>query len=246
MIPSHDLRVNGLKFLFSCMKKWFRGNLLMLVLMLHCGWAKAQVLVHEEPRHRPVFQGQGVRILNVLLPPGDTTQYHIHQTPSLFIFLSNTESGSRLQGGKAITGKNIAGRVLYEDLSPPHVRIHQVWNMDKDTMRVMDIELLFKDTSFILAPLSLPGLELEIDNNYVRAYRRTLKTDQEFSPVKQERSLILVSISEFNAIVMQNGKTQRRVMHAGEFITIGKSDSFSLANDGNYSSQFVLIELPVQ
>ncbi|HEX5667663.1 MAG TPA: hypothetical protein VFX73_02605 [Chitinophagaceae bacterium] len=227
------------------MKKCFRGILFIVVFMFHYGSAKAQVLVHEEPRHRPVFQGQGVRILNVVLPPGDTTQYHIHQTPSVFIFLSNTESGSQLQGGKAITGKYIAGRVLYEDLSPPHVRVHKVWNMDNDTMRVLDIELLSKDTGFILAPLRIPGLELEIENSYVRAYRGTLKTGQEFSSGKQERPLILVSLSDINAVVMQNGKTLSRIMHTGEFITLGKDDSFSVANDGKYSSQFVFIELPL-
>jgi hypothetical protein len=228
------------------MKKCFRRILFILVLMFHYDCAKAQVLVHEEPRHRPVFQGQGVRILNVVLPPGDTTQYHIHQTPSVFIFLSNTEMGSQLKGEKATTGMNIDGRILYENLAPPHVRIHRVWNMDKDTMHVMDIELLFKDTGFIFAPLNLPGLELEIDNNYVRTYRGTLNTDQEFSPGKHERSLILVSLSDFNAMVMQNRKTLRRIMHAGDFMTIIKDDSFSLANNGNNSSQFVLIEFPVQ
>ena len=227
------------------MRKYFRGFSFILLLLFQFVEMKAQVLVHEEPRHRPVFQGQGVRILNVVLPPGDTTQYHIHQTPSVFIFLSNTESGSQLQGEKAITGKNIAGRVLYEDLSPPHVRTHKVWNMDKDTMRVMDIELLSKDTGFILAPLRLPGLELEIENSYVRAYRGTLKTGQEFSPGKQERPLILVSLSNINTVVKQNGKTLSRIMHAGEFIRIRKGDSFSLANDGNYNSQFLFIELPL-
>jgi hypothetical protein len=118
--------------------------------------------------------------------------------------------------------------------------------MDKDTMRVLDIELLSKDTGFILAPLRLPGLELEIENSYVRAYRGTLKTGQEFSPGKQERPLILVSLSDINAVVMQHGETLSRIMHAGEFVAIKYGDSFSLKNSGEFNSQFVLIELPVR
>jgi hypothetical protein len=110
----------------------------------------------------------------------------------------------------------------------------------------MDIELLFKDTGFMLAPLSLPALELEIDNGYVRAYRKTLQTGQEFSSGKQDRSLILVSLSDFNAMVMQNSNTRRQIMKTGEFIIVEKDDSFSLKNEGSYSTQFVLIELPVQ
>ncbi len=217
--------------------------ILLLFLFIDAG---AQVLVHEEPRHKQVFQDSRIRILNVLISPGDTSLYHIHQTPSVFIFLSNTEMGSQLKGEKATTGMNIDGRILYENLAPPHVRTHRVWNMDNDTMHVMDIELLFQDSGFVLAPLKLPGLELEIDNNYVRAYRRTLMNDQEFSLKKQNRPLIFVSLNDFQARVEQNGKTLRQTLKTGEFVTIQKGDSFSLKNAGDADSQFVLIELPVR
>lgn len=228
------------------MKICSRVLLFTLVLMFHYVDGGAQVLVHEEPRHHPVFSDGRVRILNVLVPPGDTSQYHIHQTPSVFIFLSNTEMGAQLKGEKATTAKNIDGRILYENLAPPHVRTHRVWNLDNDTMHVMDIELLFNDTGFVLAPLSIPGLELEIDNSHMRAYRRTLINDQDFSLGKQDRSFILVSLSDFNALVRQNGKTQRRTMKTGEFVIIKIGDSFSMRNAGEDSSVFVLIELPVQ
>lgn len=224
----------------------FRSFPYFLLLLFLFVDAEAQVLVHEEPRHKQVFQDSRIRILNVLIPPGDTSLYHIHQTPSVFIFLSNTEMGSQLKGEKATTGMNVDGRILYENLAPPHVRTHRVWNMDNHTMHVMDIELLFQESGFVLAPLKLPGLELEIENSHMRAYRRTLVNDQDFSLGKQDRSLILVSLSDFNALVKQNRKTLRRTMKTGEFVTIQKGDSFSLKNAGDADSQFVLIELPVR
>ena len=36
------------------------------------------VPVEREPRHRPVFQNDLVRILDVRVSPGDTTAYHVH------------------------------------------------------------------------------------------------------------------------------------------------------------------------
>ena len=39
------------------------------------------VPVYEEPRHRPVFQNRLVRVLDVQVPAGETTQYHVHAEP---------------------------------------------------------------------------------------------------------------------------------------------------------------------
>jgi hypothetical protein len=88
-------------------------ELFVLVLILKLTNLTGQVPVHEEPRHHLVFQNKEIRILNVLIPPGDTSQYHIHTTPSLFIRLSSTTTGSQLQGGKASEGKSIAGNYAF-------------------------------------------------------------------------------------------------------------------------------------
>ncbi len=124
---------------------------------------QGQVVVHKEPLHLPVFQNKQVRILNVLMPPGDTSQYHIHHTPSLFIYFTTTATGSQLQGMQARSGKNPAGFIQFENLAAPNIRIHRVWNADTDTFHVMDIELLYKDSGFAQKPLTMPDLSLEID-----------------------------------------------------------------------------------
>jgi quercetin dioxygenase-like cupin family protein len=54
---------------------------------------KAQVQVREEPRHRPVLENKYIRLLDVWLPPGDTTLFHIHSTPSVFVILSGAVTG---------------------------------------------------------------------------------------------------------------------------------------------------------
>ena len=54
----------------------------------------AQVQVSEEPRHHKVFDNGWVRVLDVHIPPGDTSLWHKHSTPSVFLILSNTKTGS--------------------------------------------------------------------------------------------------------------------------------------------------------
>ena len=57
----------------------------------------AQVPVREEPRHKPVLENEYFRLLDVWLSAGDTTMYHIHATPSLFVILSSTRTASQMK-----------------------------------------------------------------------------------------------------------------------------------------------------
>src|SRR5271154_5328225 len=52
--------------------------------------------VSMEPRHHNIFENKWVRILDVHIPPGDTSLFHKHETPSVFLVLSNTKTGSEV------------------------------------------------------------------------------------------------------------------------------------------------------
>ena len=223
-----------------------RSKLLIIVLLLKLSDLSGQVPVHQEPRHHPVFQNEAIRILNVLLPPGDTSEYHVHTTPSLFIRLSGTVTGSQLQGGKAASGKSVAGTLLFENLAPPHIRTHRVWNADADTFHVMDVELLFKDSGFAQSPLISTGLTLEIDTPWVRAYRLNLLNGTDFLPENRNKPFMLISFDAASVQIKQNGNTKTLALKAGSFIEIKSKRSFSLKNVSGKTVQFVLLEFPVQ
>ncbi|MEX6690077.1 hypothetical protein QTN47_21390 [Danxiaibacter flavus] len=205
---------------------------------------QAQVPVHEEPRHHLVFQNTEIRMLNVLIPPGDTSQYHIHKTPSVFIFFTSTNTGSQLQGKTATSGKSAAGRILFENLASPNIRVHRVWNADKDTFHVMDVEVLSKDTGFLQQPLSLPDLKLEIDTAWIRAYRLSMSTGKEFILKNKAQSFILVSLNNAEMQTEQNGRFERQTAQPGTFFEIKRRHSFSIKNTTNDTVEFFLLELP--
>lgn len=225
-------------------KLGFRNSLFILVLIISLNAVHAQVLVHEEPRHRPVFQNKEIRILNVLVPPGDTSQYHIHNTPSFFIRLSNTITGSQVQGELPVAGKSKAGEIRFENLAPPNNRTHRVWNADKDTFHVMDVELLMKKEAFDQKPLTLPNLKLEIDTNWIRAYRLDLLKGIDFKTTNKNHSMVLVSLNASTLEIGQNGKTGLQALKPGSFFVIKRRQSFSMRNSIENTSQFVLLELP--
>ncbi len=225
-------------------KLGFRNSLFILVLTCSLNVLQAQILVHEEPRHRPVFQNKEIRILNVLVPPGDTSQYHIHNTPSFFIRLSNTITGSQVQGELPVAGKSKAGEIRFENLAPPDNRTHRVWNADKDTFHVMDVELLMNKAAFDQKPLTLQNLKLEIDTNWVRAYRLNLLKGIDFKTTNKNHSMVLVSLNASTLEIGQNGKTGLQALKPGSFFVIKRRQSFSMRNSIENTSQFVLLELP--
>src|SRR5688500_2674766 len=57
------------------------------------------VPVHQEPRHQLVFERPGTKILNVQIPPGDTTLFHTHSHPILYVNMSGSQTRSQTLGG---------------------------------------------------------------------------------------------------------------------------------------------------
>ena len=225
-------------------KLFFQTFWFILVLISSLNILQAQILVHEEPRHRPVFQNKEIRILNVRVAPGDTSLYHMHNTPSFFIRLTNTITGSQVQGEAKKAGKSQSGEIRFENLAPPNNRVHRVWNADKDTFHVMDVELLMKKAEFDEKPMTLPNLKLEIDTTWVRAYRLSLLKEIEFKSINKKQSVVLVSLNASTVEIGQNGNRGLKTLKPGSFFVINRKESFSLKNKTESTSQFVLLELP--
>lgn len=221
-----------------------RSLLPLIVLVCSAGQLRAQVLVHEEPRHRVVFQNEKIRILDVLVPPGDTTQYHIHHTPSLFLYFTTTTTFSQLRNGPTSAGRGIRGRFVFENLTPPNERVHRVWNVDTGSLHVMDIELLSKTTGFAQDPLRLKQLQLEIDTPWVRVYRLTLKAENEFVVPDSRHSWLLVNMDAATVELLEGGQSQLRVLQPGSFFDVKSQQSFALKNAGRNTADFALLELP--
>lgn len=119
----------------------------------------AQVPVRDEPRHKPVLQNKYIRLLDVWMKPRDTSLYHIHATPSLFLQLSNTIIGSQIMGQEWVKEKFETGkswfRSFYQD-----TLIHRVANLSTTLLHVTDIEILstYHNNTSEIKPLPFPLL----------------------------------------------------------------------------------------
>ncbi|MEO6219987.1 MAG: hypothetical protein ABIO81_06130 [Ginsengibacter sp.] len=221
----------------------------MQILILSCIYLfitiniQAQVPVSKEPRHHLVFENNKVRILNVLVLPGDTTQYHVHSTPSVFIPFTKTRTGSQRINEQPEYGTSVAGNVWFEDLSEPHIKIHRVWNVDTSVFHVMDIELLKKETRFISNPPAIPHAHIQIDTPFARTYIIKLAKNEELNIKEQTCDFILVAINDSEIKMIENGKESRTFIESGQYYWINANDNFLIFNRGNTPANFTLVSI---
>ena len=101
-----------------------------------------------------------------------------------------------------------------------------------------------KKAAFDQKPLNLPNLKLEIDTNWVRAYRLDLLEGIDFRTKNKKQSLVLISLNASTFEIRQNGKTGLQTLMPGSFFVIKRRQSFSIKNTSESRTRFVLLELP--
>lgn len=101
-----------------------------------------QIQVHEEPMHQPVFTKHGVRVLDVIAQPGDTSLLHQHANNYCYI---TTKGGTVWLESAGQKGRKVELPIgfiggYYENPSIPLV--HRFANLSPDTIRLIAIENL--------------------------------------------------------------------------------------------------------
>lgn len=203
--------------------------------------ASAQVSVRDEPRHHNVFENEFVRVLDVHLGPNDTTLYHLHNTPSVFIIFTNTNVGSQLWGKQPEKGANVNGIVDYDSIAIP--RIHRVWNDDTSWFHVMDVELTSTKPKSNIAVLQNTSLKLLFNEQQVNGYNAELKPGNTLEIPSSANGCLLISQTESVIEYKINDIIQHRMLKPAHYIWVEAGQHISLKPAGNKALSFVLLQL---
>lgn len=210
-------------------------------LIIYSLFASAQVHVRDEPRHHNVFENEFVRILDVHLGPRDTTLYHLHNTPSVFIIFTNTNVASQLWGKQPQKGANVSGVVDYDSIAIP--RIHRVWNEDTSWFHVMDVELTSTKQKNKIAVLENSSLKLLFNEQQVIGYNAELKPGNILDIPSSANGYLLVSQTESVIECKINEIIQHRIVKPAHYIWVEAGQHISLKPAGNRAAGFVLLQL---
>jgi hypothetical protein len=54
--------------------------------------------VHQEPHHRQIFQSGPMRIIDLQIPPGDTSWFHTHEWPIFYLTVADSQTRTQVLG----------------------------------------------------------------------------------------------------------------------------------------------------
>ena len=199
----------------------------------------AQVQVSKEPRHKNALENKYLRLLDVKLPPGDTTLFHIHSTASVFLHFTNTMVGTQIKGQEWKKAKNIAGTASYRSFLNDTL-VHRVSNMDTVPFHVTDVELLSPYKPAIkLQPLPFTLL---FENEKVIAYRLTTSVFNK--QVIKNRGPMIAELVAGSDVIVRNKKGKNLLqLKAGKYVYIKPGTAFYFSAIGDAAINMVLFEI---
>jgi quercetin dioxygenase-like cupin family protein len=138
------------------------------------------VQVYQEARHHPVFENSLVRLLDVRVPAGDTTAYHVHANHHIAVVISGARTWDQRMGQAAPESASAALPVgsVFDNASDSIPYTHRVGNADTVGFRYLVAQLLEPSAA---ASGELPessGLRFDHETMGARIYRVTLAPGQ--------------------------------------------------------------------
>ena len=125
----------------------------------------------NEPRHQTTFENEYLRVIDVKIPAGVVTLYHVHHLASVVVYLAKASNRSQTWGESTSSARSVSpgeSRYVPYDEKP---LTHQVTNPGPALFHVLDIELLKPAPSGTSAPAAAPsGAKLSWEEKRVRTY----------------------------------------------------------------------------
>lgn len=171
-----------------------------------------------------VVENQFVRVIELMVTPGDTTLLHSHQAASIVIFLSNSSFAIQNPKQAPVVNRVKLGEAVYRDYDDKPV-IHTVWSADESTFRCLVVELKQKgnDCAGALAEMQVLWAEKKVN-----AYRLNLEKDKSYSMPKSTCNYVVVSLGIIDVSIDET----KSVLSQGQCIftpSSGKTTIFSHA-----------------
>jgi quercetin dioxygenase-like cupin family protein len=211
----------------------------LAVLTFYSFTVSAQVQVRKEPRHNNVLENKYVRLLDVKIQPGDTSLFHIHSTPSVFLLFTTTVVCSQIKGKEWVTAKNAQGNASFRSFVNDTL-VHRVSNCDTVPFHVTDAELLspYKPANR-LQPLPFTQL---FENEKVSAYRLTAAVFN--NQIISGRGPMIAQLVAGSDVKLHNKKGKElSQLKAGKYLYIKPGTAFYFSATGDEKLNMVLFEI---
>src|SRR5687768_16251619 len=188
-----------------------QGIILLLLATASRVFAQASVPMHDEPHHRLVLTHQQLRVMDVKIRPGDTTLFHVHALPALYVAVSAAPVDIQLlkgQWGGTHPAADPGRKPGDVNVDTSYVRqpiTHRVTNVGSQLFNLIAI------TNSTVSPHGIGSSEmpgaLEIQNRWFTQSRVRLSADavQRWysAPVP---TIVVQPLPEATAVLLESGE----------------------------------------
>jgi quercetin dioxygenase-like cupin family protein len=209
------------------------------------------VPVHQEPRHRLVFDSPLTKILNIQIPPGDTTLFHTHSDPILYVNMGTSTTRNQPFGGQwnatAEEARAAAAAKPPAPFRPGRMTSTTSYAQKPNTHRVNNVgQSLFWLVGVTNAttgdPDTTPSADFdakpEIENQWFRGYRWPLPAGSKF----EHRHANPVAIVLVSGRLAMSGGASKTFEKPGDFAFLEATTTHQLASVGG-DADFVEVEV---
>jgi mannose-6-phosphate isomerase-like protein (cupin superfamily) len=225
------------------------------------------VPVYHEPHHRQTFQYGPTRLIDLQIPPGDTSWFHSHESPILYVTFSTSQTktqnlgeewGTRGAGPGRGAGRGAEGAPERPPSAGPPVpavlpRISSTTSYAERpvTHRLQNIgERLFRAVGVINETAGDESMteqaagfdaKPELANRWFRAYRTTLGPGESTPSHRHKTTTVVFQASEGHGLAA--GAMKFELNEPGQWAFFVASDSHTIRNTGSSRLEFVEVEV---
>ena len=222
-----------------------RTTVLMLLLTAPRLAAQVSVPMYQEPRHRLILTHQHVRVMDVKIPPGDTTLFHVHDLPGLYVAVAVAPVDVQLLGGPwngtrptDDPGRTV-GSVNFDTSYVRHPITHRVANVGPSLFNLIAI------TSFSQSPsdpgsIELPG-SLELQTRWFWQSRVHLTPDASARWYSAPSPTIVVQPASGSATVILESGQQHQLTTPGSWALVPAGTRYQLMTTTSATLAVVLV-----
>lgn len=210
-------------------------SLVLLAFSFHA-MAQAPVPVKKEPSHKIVFRNKLVTIIYPRLLPGETTLFHIHETPSVFLIMKDAYVYDETYGKTGESFFSSRGETWYAEFSEKPV--HKIKNLDSVDHQSILIEL--SNDPKIKYPDPIPGLPKPEYFERVRIYPLKISANSSFE-IKTTTTPAIVIAYKGNLSIKEKGKTF--LLREGDIKWVDEAASIIFLNEETESAEGYIYEI---
>lgn len=212
------------------------------------GRAQDAVPVHLEPRHRLVLDSIRFRVLDVQIPAGDTTLYHIHDTAIIYIGLrisptSGQDYGSDWPSDPASPPFAEIGDVAIDSLFIAQPVTHRVTNAGDGMFQLLAITSSGpKGVGGREEANSLPGV-VELRSTWFQQSRVSVPSQASTEWFVSDYPVLVVQPHASRLALQYERHARQSLVGEGGWILVAPGVRYRVDNDGNEPATAVAIAI---